>query len=446
MEDKYVRIRNEAKTVLWKNRKEGSVRWDGTNYSYVCPSIEFYPFQWFWDSCFHAIVLTHFDINLAKEEILNLLSAQHGDGFIPHIIFWGDREGASYWTFLQSKPPYHCSSYIQPPVIAQAVKAIFDRCGDIEFLRQTLPQLRRYYLWLQNRDFDNDGLISIIAPWESGLDESPVYDSALSFPENSYWSARALDLRYAEAKYDLEKIIDLGLFDVEDVLVNSIYAQGLRVLSELYHVMGNREENVRFKSLADRVEKAIIDKCYLDGCFYNLNNKNNKEMPAMVITVISLMPLILDNIEKDKVDNLITRHLLNPEELWLPYPIPSVARSEHSFDPIYKGQDYLWRGPAWINTNWFIVQGLLKHGYKEIACELIKRTVELVSRSGFREFYNPWTGEGYGATDFGWATLVVDLLDMLKVNGLEAVESQTIIDKLAEARIVKEGGVSYANL
>ena len=166
----------------------------------------------------------------------------------------------------------------------------------------------------------------------------------------------------------------------------------------------------------------------------------------MVITVISLMPLILDNIEKYKVDNLITRHLLNPQELWLPYPIPSVARSEHSFDPIYKGQDYLWKGPTWINTNWFIVQGLLKHGYKEIACELIKRTVELVSRSGFREFYNPWTGEGYGATDFGWSTLVVDLLDMLKVNGLEAAESQTIIDKLAEARIVKEGGVSYANL
>ena len=167
-EDKYARIRNEAKAVLWKNRKEGSVRWGGTGYSYVCPSIEFYPFQRFWDSCFHAIVLTHFDINLAKQKILNLLLVQHADGFIPHTIFWGARESDSCWIFLQSKPPYHYSSYIQPPVIAQAVKAIFNRCKDIGFLRQTLPHLRGYYLWLQNRDFDNDDLISIIAPGNRG--------------------------------------------------------------------------------------------------------------------------------------------------------------------------------------------------------------------------------------------------------------------------------------
>jgi len=444
MEDRYRKIVDEAKAILWKNRKEGSVEWNGSGYSYVCPSIELYPFQWLWDSCFHAIVLTYFDINLAKQEIVNLLLTQHDDGFIPHTILWGNRESGPYWIFLQSKSPYHHSSYIQPPVMAQAVKAIFDRSGDIDFLKQILPNLRRYYLWLQNRDFDNDGLISIIAPWESGLDESPAYDLALGFPENPYWSARTLDLRYAEVKYEIKKIMDLDLFDVEDVLVNSIYAQGLKVLSELYGFIGNQEENVRFKSLANRVEKSIIDKCYIDGCFYNLVTKNNKEMPAMVLTVISLMPLILDNIERDKVDSLIMKHLLNPEEFWLPYPIPSVARSERSFDPIYKGQDWLWKGPTWINTNWFIVQGLLKHGYKEIACEVIRRTLELVSRSGFREFYNPWTGEGYGATDFGWSTLVVDLLNVLRVNGLEAMESQT--DKFFEARIVEEGGVLHANL
>ena len=71
----------------------------------------------------------------------------------------------------------------------------------------------------------------------------------------------------------------------------------------------------------------------------------------MVLTVISLMPLILDNIEKDEVDSLIMKHLLNPEQFCLPYPIPSVARSERSFGPIYKGQDWLWKGLTWINTS-----------------------------------------------------------------------------------------------
>ena len=238
--------------------------------------------------------------------------------------------------------------------------------------------------------------------------------------------------------------LGLNLFDVEDVLVNSIYAEGLGVLSELYGFIGNQEENAIFKLLANRVERGIIDKCYVDGCFYDLVTKNNKEMPAIVVTVISLMPLILDYIEGDKVDNLVTKHLLNPEEFWLPYPIPSVARREPSFTPIYRGQDWLWRGPTWINTNWFIVWGLLKHGYKDIAYEVIRRTLELVSRSGFREFYNPWTGEGYGAMDFGWSTMVVDLLNLLESSGLEAVVSQT--SGKFEAMNIEEKGGAHANL
>jgi len=33
-----------------------------------------------------------------------------------------------------------------------------------------------------------------------------------------------------------------------------------------------------------------------------------------------------------------------------------------------------------------------------------------VSRSGFREYYNPLTGTGYGARGFAWSTLIVDML------------------------------------
>jgi hypothetical protein len=32
-----------------------------------------------------------------------------------------------------------------------------------------------------------------------------------------------------------------------------------------------------------------------------------------------------------------------------------------------------------------------------------------VAREGFREAYNPLTGRGHGARDFGWSTLLVDL-------------------------------------
>ena len=29
-----------------------------------------YPFQWFWDSCFHAVALSHFDAERARSEVL----------------------------------------------------------------------------------------------------------------------------------------------------------------------------------------------------------------------------------------------------------------------------------------------------------------------------------------------------------------------------------------
>jgi len=38
----------------------------------------------------------------------------------------------------------------------------------------------------------------------------------------------------------------------------------------------------------------------------------------------------------------------------------------------------------------------------------------MVARSGIREFYKPFTAEGEGAVDFGWTTLV---LDMIHVEG-----------------------------
>ena len=34
-----------------------------------------------------------------------------------------------------------------------------------------------------------------------------------------------------------------------------------------------------------------------------------------------------------------------------------------------------------------------------------------VMRSGLREYYNPFTGAGMGATAFGWSTLVMELVE-----------------------------------
>jgi hypothetical protein len=41
---------------------------------------------------------------------------------------------------------------------------------------------------------------------------------------------------------------------------------------------------------------------------------------------------------------------------------------------------------------------------------LAKRSVQMVGLGGMREFFNPYTAEGYGAVDFAWTALVLDLI------------------------------------
>jgi glycogen debranching enzyme len=106
---------------------------------------------------------------------------------------------------------------------------------------------------------------------------------------------------------------------------------------------------------------------------------------------------------------LVDEHLHNPAEFWLPYPVPSVAANEPSFDPEAR-TGLLWRGSTWVNMNWFLVGGLRQHGYIELADELVERTCAMISNGGFREYYSPYSGIGYGAPGFGWTTLVLDFL------------------------------------
>ncbi len=105
-------------------------------------------------------------------------------------------------------------------------------------------------------------------------------------------------------------------------------------------------------------------------------------------------------------DSLIKNHLLNDKEFATRYPVPTVSIDTPLINP-----DEYWRGNTWININWFIVQGLIRRGFKTIARKLINRTLSLVRKSGFREYYNPFNGKGLGAINFGWSTLSLDLYE-----------------------------------
>lgn len=411
----YAHLTAQAKDVLAKNRHQGRSSWGNRSYSFVCPSNETYPFQWLWDSCFHAIALTHVDVGLAQQELLCLLQAAQPDGFIPHMILWEREkylEQISHYNIAMLND--YLTAITQPPVLAQAVERVYRAGKDNSFLARVLPPTKAYYRWwIQHRDPDHDYLVAIIQPDESGLDALPGYDALLKMATLDRAGLNAamerLFAAYAPLRADEVRLIEADIFVVEDVMVNCIYAQGLRSLARLCRISNEPQDAAEFDRLASHVEQAIVNKCYHEPLGIFFDRCGAAEVPSGVMTVTSLFPLILDHLDPAIAKRLVDDHLHNPAEFWLPYPVPSVAATEPTFDPEGK-TGLLWRGPTWTNTNWFLVAGLQQHGYDDIAAELIDRTLEMVARGGIREYYSPYSGTGYGAPGFGWTTLILDWL------------------------------------
>ena len=77
--------------------------------------------QWYWDSCFAAIVWRRFDSERSRRELETLLSVQRDDGFIGHTIFWNTPlRGLRRYTYNVTSADAQMTSSIQPPVLAWA--------------------------------------------------------------------------------------------------------------------------------------------------------------------------------------------------------------------------------------------------------------------------------------------------------------------------------------
>ena len=63
-----------------------------------------------------------------------------------------------------------------------------------------------------------------------------------------------------------------------------------------------------------------------------------------------------------------------------------------------------------MSVNWLIHAGLRRYGYHELARDLAQRSAALVGSSGFHEYFNPLSGDGYGPNQQSWTTLVLDML------------------------------------
>jgi putative isomerase len=341
-----------------------------------------------WDTFFAASLAAVGDRDLAYANVVEVLHEATPAGFVPNYA----RPGG--WKSFDRS---------EPPVGAITVINLYRQFHDSWFLRDTFEPLLRWNRWWDehrqgdgylvlgtdagNRPQDPDdpsvGTLQA-AKYESGLDNSPMYDGA-GFDRGTG------RMRLADVGLTSLYIADCNaLAEAADVLGRSPEAQELRQRSGRY--------GARLQTLWDEKK----------GIFLNKDLDSGRFSPRLSPT--NFYPLLAGVATAHQADRMVREHLLNPKEFWGEWVIPSISRS----DPAFPDQDY-WRGRIWGPMNYLVYLGLRHYDQPEARRQLAEKSLALFNREWtakghVHENYNAVTGSGDDVTSsdrfYHWGALL----------------------------------------
>ena len=403
--------------------------------AFVKPSQRLYPWQWNWDSAFVVIGLASIDPERARDEVRSLLRGQWADGMVPHMVFHPQpvdyRPGPELWdsASCEGAPSVATSGLIAPPVLATAVRVLHETAPDQVFLEEVVPKLDAWHRWFhRERTHEGTGLMVIFHGWESA-DNAPRFDRALArIDADDVEPIRRTDTLQVAAderptELDYRRYLSLvhwlrargyrpapatsSPFAYLDLPLNSILAVAEDDLGELQTQVGGDPCRPRSAAAALRDALSVL---WDEEAGAFRERDLHAEQATITNTVADLFPLFAGVPNESQARRIVDEHLLSPSRFGpspeAPWAVTTVARSSPDFAP----RNY-WRGPIWINVNWFFVRALERYGLVSEATALRESTLALVERSGFTEYYEPTTGEALGSRVFSWsAALTLDLL------------------------------------
>jgi len=416
-----------AKKILDKNWRDG----------FTVPTDKLYPFQWLWDSGFVAMGNAQIDLDRSIKEIASMFTGQWENGFLPHIIFHSETESSYFpnWDFWDchvnkgapNKPK--TSGITQPPVFGFILEEMWKMHHGNEdlksFIKTLFPKLVAYHRFLYNyRDRDQEGLFYIFHPWESGRDNSPIWDEAMQsivINEGDIPSYTRRDTQIADAserptqdkydryvyllemgkrnQYDGKAIADESPFLIQDCMMNAILIRSNQALINLASEFDL--DSSELSEWQKRSVKHFSEKFWNEelGIFVCYDQRNEKQI--LYKEIGGLVPLFSKTANKDQAQKMVD-YLKSLHQKGY-YLCPSFDPAETLFD-----SKRYWRGPVWPHMNWMIYEGLKSYGYQNVA-DLVKNDfLELISTQGFYEYFESnkekaqTIDRGYGGSDFSW--------------------------------------------
>jgi neutral trehalase len=324
-----------------------------------------------WDNFFLAYVSSLFDRDLA---IANLLEHLHGAteaGFIPN-----DNRGNDSKSFDRS----------QPPVGGIMTRELLKRYPEQWLLEAAFePLLKWNNWWAENRI--NEGLLSYgssVAPnpyhepsvhtrrtagYESGMDDSPMY----------------IDVEFSEEKSTLE---------LQDVGLTSLYIADCHALAEMADLLERDQDAESLRDRASRFATAMEDLWDKEiGLYLNRNTVTGELSSRLSPTLF--YPLLAEIVTDSRADQMIQNHLLNPDEFYGEWMIPSIARNDETFE-----RQRYWKGAIWPPLNFLTYLSLERYDLPESSSLIADRSLTI--------FMNEWKRMGYIGENYSSITGTAD--------------------------------------
>lgn len=361
----------------WFVLKANRVRFDNPRFPYSFTSVNKHHYynQFFWDSAYQAIAWLWYNrAEPAQDEMRNFVANQWRNGMIPYELFmypvngreWMDGDGTS-------------TNMTQPPVIGISLSEIYKKFGDTDYLRFFYASLLRYEEWLTlYRDIGKRGLSCYLNIWETGWDNSPRLDSC----------AR-------------NRILDPA---IESADFNAYIYFMRHTILEMAEVLGEKAPSRIAERMAatKRSMNALMYDAD-DKFYYDIIAGTDRRIP--VKTAAGLIPLITDIPDPEARAAIVERYLESDKEFMTGCPVPSVSRSEPSYNPV----DF-WRGANWPQITWTVIYALAD-AEPETAGRILGRFLATTkANTTCYEYYDAETGAGVGMPFHGWGALYTDLI------------------------------------
>ncbi len=325
-----------------------------------------------WDTFFAGLLSATQDKDFSFQQVRSIMQEMTEDGMIPNF-------GAQNACSIDRS---------QPPVGAYCILKLYRQFGEIGLLEETYEKLLRWNSWwTKNRDGNGDGLLEWgsnpypegrrvqyeadnlqAAMYESGLDNSPMYDGVV-------YNTQTHTMEYS----------DVGL--------NALYAMDCWALAEISEILGKSQQAELLEKEYARMRKAMHEQLWDDKTGIFLNRHWDGRF-SYRLSPTNFYPLIAGIATPEQAQRMVKEHLLNEEEFWGDYVIPSIARN----DPAFPDNDY-WRGRIWGPMNFLVGEGLKRYGFHDAAYSFAQKSQTLFQKewqekNHIHENYNAVTGEG----------------------------------------------------